>query len=85
MANTVPNLLNALRPTVGDVAQWVGKSRDLITLWIMGRYQPRPDDRTALVRAIRKHANRLLALAEKVEREGNQEGRSRPLQTGTED
>jgi hypothetical protein len=52
------------------VARWVGKSRDTVTLWIMGRYEPKPADRATLVKAIRRHANQLLALADLVEREG---------------
>ena len=70
MANTVPRLLATLRPTASDVARWVGKSRDTVTLWVMGRYEPKPADRATLVRAIRRHAKQLLALADSVEREG---------------
>jgi hypothetical protein len=70
MPNSIPKLLATVRPTLGDVADWVKASRALVDVWREGRYQPKPDDRAALVKAIRHHAARLLKLADQVEREG---------------
>ena len=70
MRNTVPKLLAALRLTMGDVAKWTKKSTKLAHLWQQGAYQPKSDDRSRLVNAVRTHAHELLALADAVEREG---------------
>lgn len=68
--NSVPKLLDTVRPTLADIAAWVEVSRSLVDVWRSGARQPLPDDKAALLRAIRSHARRLVTLAEKVEREG---------------
>jgi hypothetical protein len=68
--NTVPTLIDTLRPTLRTVAEWADVSVGLAGMWQQGTYQPKPKDRARLVRAVRKHAKELLALADKVEREG---------------
>jgi hypothetical protein len=70
-SNTVPGLIDALRPTLRTVAEWAEVSVGLGRMWQQGTYQPQPKDRARLVKAARKHANELLALADAVEREGN--------------
>lgn len=70
MRNTIPVLFDAIRPTLRDVASWVGVSRALTRFWRDGAYLPTPKRRVALVKAIRSHAARLLALADQIEREG---------------
>lgn len=68
--NTVPELLNALRPDLRDIAGWSGVSRGLTAFWVSGAFQPKPAARARLVRAVRKHAKKLLDLADAVEHEG---------------
>lgn len=68
--NTIPKLLDALRPSLAEIGRWAGAQRALTAVWQQGTYQPKPDKRRALVAAVRKHAARLLKLAEAVEREG---------------
>lgn len=70
MRNTVPTLIDALRPKLPTVAEWAGVSVGLARIWQQGVYQPKPDARARLVKAARKHAQQLLTLASDVEREG---------------
>lgn len=70
MKNSIPKLLDTLRPTLPTAAEWVGVSIGLARMWQQGTAQPVPEDRTQLVNAVRKHAHELLALADAVEREG---------------
>jgi hypothetical protein len=70
MRNTVPKLLDSLRPTMPTLAKWVGRSVWVARLWHQGTYQPKPKDRARLVKAVRTHAKQLLDLASAVEREG---------------
>lgn len=67
--NTLPTLINAVRPTLPTVANWAGRSLWVARLWQQGTH-PQPKDRARLLKAIRAHANELLALADAVEREG---------------
>jgi hypothetical protein len=69
--NTVPTLIDTLRPTLGTLAVWADVSVGLARVWQQGTYQPKTDARKRLVKAARKHAQYLLALADAVEREGN--------------
>ena len=68
--NTLPTLLDLARPSLNDVAAWVGVSRGLANFWREGKSVPTPAKRAVLVRAMRKHARRLLKLADLVEAEG---------------
>lgn len=68
--NTLPALLDALRPDLPTVAKWSRRSVWVARTWQQGTYQPKPPDRARLVKAVRKHVKELLALAAKVEREG---------------
>ncbi|MEX2179332.1 MAG: hypothetical protein WD801_11510 [Gemmatimonadaceae bacterium] len=68
--NTLPALLDTVRPTLRTVAEWAEVSVGLARMWQQGTYQPKPKERARIVRRIRNHAKGLLALAEKVEREG---------------
>lgn len=68
--NTVPRLIDTLRPTLRIVAAWADASVGLTQFWQQGTYQPKPDARARLVKAARKHAHEVLALADAVEREG---------------
>lgn len=67
--NRIPELLDELRPTLSEIATRVGVSHGLANMWREEKSQPRPDKRRALVRTVRKHAARLLKLADAVERE----------------
>lgn len=67
--NLIPQMLDALRPQLPDVAKWVGVSIWVARDWQMANRQPKPEKRAALVKATRKHAKELLALADRVERE----------------
>lgn len=78
MHNSIPKLLKILRPSLKDVAGWVGVSHGLANFWLAGAYQPKPPDRARLVRAVRKHATRLLKLADEVEREGRVRSQYQP-------
>ena len=69
MPNTIPRLLDRLRLTLHDPAQWTGVSRAAVAAWQQGSWGPTPERRAALVQAVRRHANELLKLAERVERE----------------
>jgi hypothetical protein len=68
--NTTPALLDALRPTLPEVARSVGVSIWVARTWQQGQYQPKRGHRTKLVRMVRGRAKKLLALAQEVEREG---------------
>jgi hypothetical protein len=70
--NSTPGLLDELRPTLSEVAGWVGVSHGLANMWREEKSQPKPADRARLVKAVRKHAARLLKLADAVEREGHE-------------
>lgn len=78
MQNTVPQLLNALRLTLHDVAAWTGVSRGLAAVWVTGHYEPKPPNRARLVRGVRTHAKSLQELADKVEREAKRSRRRSP-------
>jgi hypothetical protein len=73
MPDATRTLLDALRPSLVDIADWVGAERPLLDAWHQGRSKPNPKHRARLVRATRRHAKHLLALAEVVEREGGVE------------
>ena len=68
--NRVPTLIDTLRPKLPTVAEWADVSVGLAAMWQQGAYQPKPDARARLVKAVRKHAQQLLTLADDVEREG---------------
>ena len=68
--NTIPALIDTLRPNLPTVAGWLGVARWKAQTWQQGA-QPEPQDRARLVKAARKHAQELLMLADAVEREGN--------------
>jgi hypothetical protein len=72
--NTVPALIDTLRPTLNTIAVWADVSVGLARIWQQGTYQPKPDARARLVKAARKHAKELLTLADAVEREGTTHG-----------
>jgi hypothetical protein len=69
--NTIPALIDTLRPNLPTVATWIGVARWKAQAWQQGTAQPEPTDRARLVKAARKHAHELLTLADAVEREGN--------------
>lgn len=69
-SNSIPKLLDALRINVPDVATWTGVSKWVARDWSLAARQPKPEKRAKLVKAARKHVARVLALVEKVEREG---------------
>lgn len=69
-ANSIPKLIDALRPTLPTLAGWVGVSLWTAQTWRQNTYQPKAEKRAALVTAARKHAALLNELADKVEREG---------------
>ena len=68
--NSVPKLLDTLRPQLPEIAGWVGVTIWVAREWQMANRQPKPDKRAKLVKAARKHVARVLALVEQVEREG---------------
>jgi hypothetical protein len=63
MRNSIPKLLNTLRPTLSEIAARVGVSRGLTDFWRAGAYQPKAADRARLVKTVRKDAVLLLKLA----------------------
>lgn len=70
VTNSIPQLLDDLRPGLKEIAARVDVQRALVNAWREAKSQPRPDKRKALVKAVRRHAAELLTLAQKVEREG---------------
>jgi hypothetical protein len=66
----LPELIDALRPSLKEIARWADSSLGTVELWRSGIYQPRAEKRAALVRAVRMHADRLNALTDAIEREG---------------
>lgn len=70
--NSIPELLDELRPTLSEIAARVGVKLGLANMWREEKSQPRPDKRRALVLTVRAHAARLLKLADAVEREGEE-------------
>lgn len=69
-SNVTRDLLDALRPNMSDIAKWSGVSSWTAQNWRQGLYKPTSKPRAALVKAVRKHAKDLLALAAKFERDG---------------
>jgi hypothetical protein len=74
--NTVPKLIDAVRPNLPTIARWSRCSVWIARGWQQGTYLPKPKDRARLVKAVRKHAREVLALASKVEREGTRTRRN---------
>lgn len=68
--NTVPELIDALRPTLPAIAAWAAVSVGLARTWQQGVYSPNALARARLVHHARQHAKEVLALADAVEREG---------------
>jgi hypothetical protein len=68
--NTLPLLIDSLRPNLPTVAKWTGRAIWVARGWQQGINRPKPRDRARLLKAVRKHAHQLLALADAVEREG---------------
>ncbi len=77
MRNSIPKLLNTIRPSLEDIAAWVGRSRALAAVWLDGRFQPKAPERARLIKAVRKHAALLLKLADEIEREGHERAATR--------
>jgi hypothetical protein len=75
--NTVPQLIDTVRPNLPAVAKWSRRSVWVVRLWQQGTTHPKAKDRARLVKAVRKHANDLLTLAAKVEHEGKTPSRGR--------
>ena len=73
MKNT-RRLLDTLRPDMLDVAKWVGLSIWTMRAWHAGTYTPTAAKNAKLVKATRQHCKELLALAQKMEREGKVQG-----------
>ena len=73
--NSVPALINKLRPTLSVIAGWMDVSVGLAQMHQQGTFQPQPQARARLVMIVRKHAKELITLAEKVEREGLPRGK----------
>jgi hypothetical protein len=71
--NSLPKLIDALRPNLPTVAKWTGRAIWVARGWQQGVHQPKPEDRARLLKAVRTHAKLLLALADTVEREGRKE------------
>jgi hypothetical protein len=71
--NTLPKLIDALRPNLPTVAKWTGRAIWVARGWQQGAHRPNPTDRARLIRAVRTHAKLLLTLADAVEREGRKE------------
>jgi hypothetical protein len=69
--NTLPKLIDALRPNLLHVAKWTDRAIWVARGWQQGAHRPNPKDRARLVKAVRAHAKVLLALADAVEREGH--------------
>lgn len=66
----VPQLIDALRPNLPTIAKWTRVSIWTARNWQQGLFTMQPQKRAALVKAARKHAKDVLALADAVEREG---------------
>ena len=73
MSNSIPELLNTIRVTTPDLAEWSGRVVAIVRHWRAGSFQPLAKDRARLVKAVRKHAQEILSLADAVEREGTKE------------
>jgi hypothetical protein len=68
--NTLPKLIDTLRPNLLHVAKWTGRPIWVARQWQQGTHRPKPKDRARLVNAARAHAKLLLTMANAVEREG---------------
>lgn len=75
--NTIPQLIDTVRPNLPTVAKWSRRSVWVVRLWQQGTSQPKARDRARLLKAVRKHAKDLLTLAAKVEHEGKTPRRGR--------
>ncbi len=73
--NSVPALINKLRPTLSVIAGWMDVSVGLAQMHQQGTFQPQPQARARLVKAVQRHAKELLALAAKVDREAQHGGK----------
>ena len=65
MPNTLPKLLNALRPTMRTVSTWSGASLPVVRTWQQGAYRPKAEKRKALLKAVRKHATTMTGVCSK--------------------
>lgn len=72
-ANSLPELLDTLRPTLPTVAGWVGRNIWVARGWQQDAHGISAKGRARLVKAVRAHAKVLLALANTVEGEGRKE------------
>jgi len=54
--NSLPSLINCIRPTLGTIAEWADVSVGLARMWQQGTLQLQPEDRSRFVKAIRQHA-----------------------------
>lgn len=71
--NSLPKLLDTLRPTLPTIAGWVDRNIWVARGWQQDAHRISTEDRARLVKAVRAHAKVLLALAATVEREGRKE------------
>lgn len=72
------HLLDVLRPTLDDVARWVGASRSAVEAWRLGYWNPPAAKRAKLVTALRKHAKNLLTLTDALAEVGGEAAAARP-------
>jgi hypothetical protein len=68
-ANSLPKLLDETPLSLGGLAKRAGVHRNTARAWRAG-VLPQPEQRRALVRAVKKHAQMLLKLAGDVEEQG---------------
>ena len=68
MAQLVIDALDAVTPTLRDVAAWMGTSYGTARAWRAGDRTPTPDGYRKLVRALRRHAKRIQQIADRLER-----------------
>ena len=63
----IPDALDTSTPTRRDLAKWAGTSYSLMRSWRLGTRTPTPDRQRKLAQALRKHAQRLDKLADRLE------------------
>ena len=71
----VSDALALLTLTLRDVAELLGTSYNTVRSWRLGNRNPSPQVEQRLAKALRKHAQRLLKLADRLDREAERRSR----------
>lgn len=72
---TISDALTLLTPTLRDVADLLDTSYNTLRAWRLGNRNPSPQMERRLALALRTHAQRLLRMADRLDREAERRSR----------